>query len=208
MGFALAEAARLRGAKVALISGPTSLVPPTGVRFHRVTTAVEMLEIVERSYGDCHIFISAAAVSDFTPVKVSRDKIKKGEGGMQVEFKSNPDILHMLSERKGRRIHVGFALETRDLETNAEDKLREKNLDLIVANDPNIEGAGFAVDTNVVTMIDKSGTVERYPKLAKRTLAYLIIDRVVDIIQERIQQAKGPFKPHKLLEGAEDGDGE
>lgn len=208
MGFALAEAARLRGAKVALISGPTSLVPPTGVRFHRVTTAVEMLEIVERSYGDCHIFISAAAVSDFTPVKVSRDKIKKGEGGMQVEFKSNPDILHMLSERKGRRIHVGFALETRDLETNAEDKLREKNLDLIVANDPNIEGAGFAVDTNVVTMIDKSGTVERYPKLAKRTLAYLIIDRVVDIIQERIQQAKGPFKPHKLLEGAGDGDGE
>ncbi|MBD3400638.1 MAG: bifunctional phosphopantothenoylcysteine decarboxylase/phosphopantothenate--cysteine ligase CoaBC [Candidatus Coatesbacteria bacterium] len=208
MGFALAEAARLRGAKVALISGPTSLVPPTGVRFHRVTTAVEMLEIVERSYGDCHIFISAAAVSDFTPVKVSRDKIKKGEGGMQVEFKSNPDILHMLSERKGRRIHVGFALETRDLETNAEDKLREKNLDLIVANDPNIEGAGFAVDTNVVTMIDKSGTVERYPKLAKRTLAYLIIDRVVDIIQERIQQAKAPFKPHKLLEGAEGGDGE
>lgn len=204
MGFALAEAARLRGAKVALISGPTSLVPPTGVRFHRVTTAVEMMEAVERSYGDCHIFVSAAAVSDFTPVRKSEDKIKKAGSELQVELKSTPDILHLVSERKGRRIHVGFALETRDLERNAQGKLEEKDLDLIVANDPNVEGAGFAVDTNVVTMIDRGGTVERYPKLAKRTLAYLIIDRVVDIIKERIKEARSPLKPHEIIEGADD----
>lgn len=204
MGFALAEAARLRGARVALVSGPTSLIPPTGVRFHRVTTAVEMMEAVERSYSDCHIFISAAAVSDFTPVSVSRDKIKKKGAALQVELKSTPDILHLVSERKGRRIHVGFALETNDMEINAEEKLKEKDLDLIVANDPNVEGAGFAVDTNVVTMIDRGGTVERYPKLAKRTLAYLIVDRVVDIIKERIQEARSPLKPHELLEGVND----
>ncbi len=193
MGFAIAEAARLRGGKVALVSGPTSLTPPAGVRFHQVTTAVEMLETVERSYPDCHIFISAAAVSDFAPERVSEEKIKKMEGeDLHVKFKLAPDILHILSERKGNRIHVGFALETSDLVANATAKLEDKCLDLVVANDITVEGAGFAVDTNVVTIIDAEGAVETYPKLAKRTLAYLIIDRVVEMVQARLESAGKP----------------
>jgi phosphopantothenoylcysteine decarboxylase/phosphopantothenate--cysteine ligase len=189
MGFAIAEAARLRGGKVALVSGPTSLTPPAGVRFHQVTTAVEMLEAVERSYPDCHIFISAAAVSDYAPERASDEKIKKGDKDLSVKLKPAPDILHILSERKGNRIHIGFALETSDLVPNATEKLKEKSLDLIVANDITVEGAGFAVDTNVVTIIDAKGAVETYPKLAKRTLAYLIIDRMVEVVQQRLESA-------------------
>jgi phosphopantothenoylcysteine decarboxylase/phosphopantothenate--cysteine ligase len=192
MGFAIAEAARLRGGKVALVSGPTSLTPPAGVRFHQVTTAVEMLDAVERSYPDCHIFVSAAAVSDYSPEKVSGEKIKKGDKDINVKLKPAPDILLSFSERKGRRIHVGFALETSDLVPNATAKLEEKNLDLIVANDITVEGAGFAVDTNVVTVIDSKGAVETYPKLSKRTLAYIIIDRVVELVQERLQTSGKP----------------
>ncbi|HUT99641.1 MAG TPA: bifunctional phosphopantothenoylcysteine decarboxylase/phosphopantothenate--cysteine ligase CoaBC [bacterium] len=192
MGFALAEAARLRGGKVALVSGPTSLTPPAGVRFHQVTTAVEMLDAVERSYPDCHIFISAAAVSDYAPEIVAGEKIKKGDKDISVKLKPAPDILLSFSERKGRRVHVGFAMETSDLVSNATAKLEEKNLDLIVANDITVEGAGFAVDTNVVTVIDSKGAVETYPKMSKRTLAYIIIDRVVELVQERLQLSSKP----------------
>lgn len=185
MGFALAEAARLRGAKVALVSGPTALVPSQDIRYYSVTSALDMLEAVERSYADCHIFISAAAVSDLTPEKPSREKMKKTGLKTTISFRATPDILQLMGEKKGSRLHVGFALESQSLLVNATDKLHRKNLDLIVANDVNEEGAGFAVDTNVATLLGSDGAVEKFPKMSKRALAQRILDHVVALLNSR-----------------------
>jgi len=185
MGFALAEAARLRGATVALVAGPTSLIAPEGTRYSAVTSALEMLEAVERSYGDCHVFISAAAVSDLTPVNPSEEKLKKTGAETTIRFRPTPDILKLMGEKKGDRVHVGFALESQNLFANATEKLRRKHLDLIVANDLTVEGAGFAVDTNVATILGSDGTVEKYPKMSKRALAGHILDHVAALMKQR-----------------------
>ena len=183
MGHALAKAAAVRGARVILVSGPTSLEVPSGVEYVPVTSAQEMYDRVCNYYGECDVVIGAAAVADYRPAKFSQQKVKKGEGELFIELTRNPDILAELGKNKGNRILVGFAAETQDLINNAVDKLRKKNLDLLVANDVTLEGAGFAVDTNVVTIISRNGDTTPLPAMRKSELANVILDRVADLFK-------------------------
>mgnify|MGYP005844151487 CR=1 FL=1 len=185
MGYALAAAARDRGARVILVSGPTSLEPPSGVEFIPVITTEEMRRAVLERFEETDIVIKAAAVADYRPVKSAPSKIKKEEVTLKIELERNPDILAELGERKGRKVLVGFAAETEDLLKNAEEKLRKKNLDFIVANDVGKEGAGFSVETNLVKILDCKGNVEELPLLTKREVAEIVLDRVVAVLKER-----------------------
>ncbi|MEE9180982.1 MAG: bifunctional phosphopantothenoylcysteine decarboxylase/phosphopantothenate--cysteine ligase CoaBC [candidate division NC10 bacterium] len=175
MGFAIAEAARDRGAHVLLVSGPTSLPTPPGVARTDVTTAEEMFQEVMQRLDNTTILIMAAAVADYRPSTRARQKMKKQET-LTVEFVRNPDILAEAGRHKGSRVLVGFAAETEDLLENAREKLRKKHLDLIVANDIRV---GFAGETTRVTMLDRWGRVEELPELSKREVAHRILDRVV-----------------------------
>ncbi len=179
MGYAVAAAARDRGAKVILISGPTQVEPPAGVELIRVVTAVQMYQAVMQRYAEASIIIKSAAVADYRPVQAAAQKIKKGEGAMAIELERNPDILFELGQKKGDRILVGFAAETNDLVENAVAKYRKKNLDLIIANDVTMEGAGFAGDTNIVKLISMDGKIEEVPKMPKRQLADVVLDRIL-----------------------------
>jgi phosphopantothenoylcysteine decarboxylase/phosphopantothenate--cysteine ligase len=184
MGFALAAAAAQRGAQVTLISGPVRLETPAGVRRIDVTTAAEMALAVEQEFPSSRVFVAAAAVADFTPAVHSPSKIKREQTGtMTLELKRNPDILAHAGERKRpEQILVGFALETDAGEANARKKLTAKHLDLIVLNTITDEGAGFGVDTNVVTVFGADGSAERLPKLAKTEVAQRIFDRVTRLL--------------------------
>lgn len=183
MGYALAEEARDRGADVVLVSGPTALEPPAGVRVVRVDTAEEMREAVLREFPDTRVVIKAAAVSDYRPAAVAPEKIKKERETITVELVRNPDILQELGERKGDRILVGFAAETHDLLRHAREKMARKHLDLVVANDVTRPGAGFAVDTNLTRILAPDGSVEELPLLSKREVARYLWDRVVDLLK-------------------------
>jgi phosphopantothenoylcysteine decarboxylase/phosphopantothenate--cysteine ligase len=185
MGYALAEAARDRGAQVTLLSGPTDLKDPAGMAVERVTTALEMARAARRLFKPCDIFISAAAVSDFRPEKISPSKVKKGAATLEVRFAPNPDILAELSREKGRRLLVGFAAETDDLVRNASAKLKAKNLDLIVANAVGRPGTGFASDRNQATLLQPGQPAENLPSMPKRQLAEAILDRVSDLLAAR-----------------------
>jgi phosphopantothenoylcysteine decarboxylase/phosphopantothenate--cysteine ligase len=176
MGYALAGAARERGAKVILISGPTHLAPPQGVRIINVETALEMRKQVIENSRKADIVMMAAAVANYRPKKKSDTKIRKGKGRLALELEENPDILSELGKKKGKKVLVGFSLETRGHVRRAKEKLREKNLDIIVANDPLQDGAGFGVETNVVQIIDRKGNVEKLPKLPKEEIAHIILD--------------------------------
>ncbi len=180
MGYALARAAWRRGAKVVLVSGPTALPPPFGVKFVAVESAREMRDRVLESSGECDVIIKAAAVADYRPRERAGDKLKKVGDEMVVTLVKNPDILRELgaAKRPGQLL-VGFAAETVDLEKNATVKLREKNLDMIVANDVSAPGAGFGVDTNIVRLLYRDGTKEELPLLAKEEVASAILDRIV-----------------------------
>ena len=178
MGFALAAAAWRRGAEVTLIAGPCSLPTPHGVRRHNVVTAEEMRQAVMAEFEPVTIVLMAAAVADYRPARVAKDKIKKG-GGMVLELERTTDILAELAPRKGRRIVVGFAAETAEVMANAERKLAEKDLDLIVANDVAAVDTGFEVDTNAVTIIDREGQRESVPLMSKDAVADRILDRVL-----------------------------
>jgi phosphopantothenoylcysteine decarboxylase / phosphopantothenate---cysteine ligase len=179
MGFAMARVAWRRGAEVTLVSGPTSLAPPRGVRFSPVRTALEMQQAILSSYGDATMVISAAAIADYRPAHVAPQKIKKQEGNFAIELTRNPDILAGLSQQKGNRLLVGFATETENVLQNAMRKLRKKNLDMIVANDVTQEGAGFAHDTNIVTLIDRSERMETLPLMGKDEVAHAVYDRLL-----------------------------
>jgi len=179
MGFAVAAAAWRRGADVALIAGPTSLPTPHGVRRHDVTTAEEMRQAVDAEFEACTLLFMAAAVADYRPSHVTPQKLKKQPGPLQLELTRTVDILGTLGPRKGSRVIVGFAAETDDVLANAQRKLAEKHLDLIVANDVAAAGTGFAVDTNAVTIIDRSGAHDTVPLMSKDAVAERIIDRVV-----------------------------
>ncbi len=183
MGFALARAAYEMGGKVILISGPTLLKPPLGVEFIQIRTALEMYEAVKERFKEVDIGIFAAAVADFHPSKAHRGKIKKEEKGLVVELTPNPDILKEIGKDKGSKILVGFAAEVEDLIANASLKLKEKNLDMIVANRISEEGAGFEVDTNIVTIISKEEAIEKLPQLSKDEVARLILKKVVDMVE-------------------------
>jgi len=181
MGFALARAAWRRGASVRLIAGPSALPTPRGVERIDTVSAQEMLEATTRSFPWCSALIMAAAVADFRPARPAPQKIKKQARGLNLELEAIADRLPRLAAEKGDRLMVGFAAETGDLEDNAREKLRRKKLDLIVANDVTLEGAGFGTETNIVTLIGRNGDAERHPKLAKDEVADLILDRLVSL---------------------------
>lgn len=179
MGFAMARVAWRRGAEVTLVSGPTALTPPRGVRFCSVRTALEMQKAVLASYDNATMVISAAAIADYRPAHVAPQKIKKQDGAFVIEMTRNPDILAGLGQQKGSRMLVGFATETENVLQNAVSKLQRKNLDMIVANDVTREGAGFAHDTNIVTLIDRSERRETLPLMSKDEVAHTVYDRLL-----------------------------
>lgn len=181
MGFAVSRAARRRGAQVTLVSGPTALTPPPHVRFIPVRTAAQMRGAVLENLQAASILVMAAAVSDFRPQGTREEKIKKSKANLNLPLELNPDILYEAGQKKGTRLLIGFAAETHDLLQNAQQKLAEKNLDLIVANDVSLPGAGFAVDTNIVKLIDRRGNIEELPLMGKEEVADLILDRVVKL---------------------------
>jgi phosphopantothenoylcysteine decarboxylase/phosphopantothenate--cysteine ligase len=178
MGYRLAEAARDRGARVVLVSGPTSLEAPHGVEVVRVRSAEEMQRAVSAQVGPATVVIAAAAVSDYRPASSSPSKIKKGEGPVGLELVRTPDILQGLGQSKGERVLVGFAAETEDVVANARGKLESKNLDLVVANDVSAEGAGFGGDTNAVVLLRRGGSRVDVPLSSKREVAERILDEV------------------------------
>jgi phosphopantothenoylcysteine decarboxylase/phosphopantothenate--cysteine ligase len=175
MGYALAEAARDRGAEVTLITAPTSLARPAGVEVVDVGTAEDMLGAVKRAVLGADALVMAAAVTDYRPRKPSGKKIKKSRAGLTLELELTPDIL---SEVKGSFVRVGFAAESEKLVVNARKKLKQKSLDLIVANDITAPDSGFGVDTNRVTIVDKEGKVDSLPLMSKRAVAERVLDRV------------------------------
>ena len=185
-GFALAEAARLRGAEVVLITGPTHLRAPFGVTCVPVRTAVQMRDAVRDHFESADVIIKSAAVSDFRPAATVADKVKKEEASLTLTLERNPDILAELGALKGHRVLVGFAAETRDLFANAQRKVNSKSLDLIVANDVSDPAIGFGSDHNRVHLIDAAGRVEPLPEMTKRQLAETILDRVQAVLGQRM----------------------
>jgi len=181
MGFAMAHAALRRGAEVILISGPTALPPPPKVKFIGVRSTAQMREAVLTNLKNASILLMAAAVSDYRPRQAAAGKIKKSQAEMVLALERNPDILAEAGRQKDHRILVGFAAETGNLLRNARSKLKEKNLDLIVANDVTLPGAGFEVDTNIVKFLDRSRKVEELPLMTKEELADRILDRVAQL---------------------------
>jgi len=179
MGYALAEAARDRGAKVILVTAPISLPEPAGVDVVKVGTAQEMRQAVAKVTPKADALIMAAAVADYRPIEAAKDKIKKGEAGLTLKLECTPDILGSV---KGNFIKVGFAAESNNLVKNAKQKLQKKGLDFIVANDITASDSGFGTDTNRVTIIDRKGKVDSLPLLAKREVADKVLDRVVELL--------------------------
>jgi phosphopantothenoylcysteine decarboxylase/phosphopantothenate--cysteine ligase len=185
MGYALAVAARDRGADVILISGPTQLAPPQGVKLIPVVSALQMRDAVVEQAGRSQVVIMAAAVSDFRPAQASDRKIKKDEAPAAVQLERTDDILLALGKAGGGRLLVGFAAETDEVEQNAVKKLRNKNLDLIVANDLRKIGSGFGSDTNAVTIIDRPGNRTELPAMPKAAVAAHILDAVARLLKEK-----------------------
>ena len=178
MGYALAEAARDRGAKVTLVTAPTSLPEPVGIDVVKVNTAQEMRQVVEKATPQADALVMAAAVADYRPTKAAKDKIKKGEAGLNLELECTPDILGSV---KGNFIKVGFAAESSNLVENAKQKLKQKGLALIVANDITASDSGFGADTNRVTIIDREGKVDSLPLMPKRDVADKVLDMVAEL---------------------------
>jgi phosphopantothenoylcysteine decarboxylase/phosphopantothenate--cysteine ligase len=179
MGYAVAEAAARRGAKVFLVSGPVNLETPPGVERIDVRTAQEMHRAVLDRIADASVAILAAAVADYRPVEQHAEKIKKGHAVLTISFEPTTDILADVTKNKGQKIVVGFAAETDHVADNARKKLAAKNADLIVANDVTAEGAGFDHDTNVVTLFSRDGRDLALPKMSKSEVAQKILDEVL-----------------------------
>ena len=178
MGYAIAAVAAERGAEVILVSGPVSLAAPTGVTRVSVESALEMRDAVLAAFSTVDIVIKAAAVADYRPDVVAEQKIKKQSSNMTVNLIKNPDILAELGSSKSSQFLVGFAAETQDLAKNATEKLRRKNLDMLVANDVTQAGAGFESETNIVKVFYQDGVSEELPQMSKRELAAVLLDRV------------------------------
>ncbi len=183
MGYAVAEAARDRGAKVTLITAPTSLPDPAGIEVNHIENAVQMKEAVAKATAQADALIMAAAVADYQPKSIAKGKIKKeAAAGLTLELVRTPDIL---SEVKGNFLKIGFAAESEDLIENARQKLEKKQLDLIAANDITAADSGFGVDTNRVTLISREGKTEDLPLMSKREVADRILDKVVELFCKR-----------------------
>ena len=182
MGYAIADALAKRGAEVVLVSGKTALQTPQGVRRVDVTSAEEMYKASVKEFEACDCAVMCAAVADYTPLEVCATKIKKSEDSFSIELRKTKDIAFELGKVKGSRKIVGFALETDNEQVNAEEKLRKKNLDLIVLNSLRDEGAGFGCDTNKVSFIDASHR-EELPLLAKSEVAERIADKIEQLLK-------------------------
>ena len=184
-GYALAQAALDSGADVCLITAPTALTPPVGARVVKVNSAREMLDAVLAESADA--LVMAAAVADFTPKTIAKDKMKKRDGIPQVELAAAPDILGTVSSQKSEKkrfqVVVGFAAESQNLFENAAEKLKSKKLDLIVANDISSDDAGFAVDTNRVTLLFANGTKEILPLMSKTEVAEKIVEHTSRLLE-------------------------
>ena len=185
MGYALARAAMRRGAEVTLVSGPTALEPPAGARVIAVTTAAEMRDAVLREFTHCTGIVMAAAVTDYRPVTVADRKIKRGKAQVELRLEPNPDILSELGRQKDGKFLIGFAAETEELTANAEKKLRGKNLDMIVANNVAEAGSGFDGDTNIATILDRTGAKRSLPLMSKDELADCIYDHFLALKSKR-----------------------
>ncbi len=184
MGYAIARAAARRGAAVTLVTGPTELPPPRFCEVVPVVSAAEMFEAVTSRSGEMDILIKAAAVADYTPAEVSEDKIKKGDGELSIPLSRTRDILGWLGEhRHPGQFLCGFSMETRDMLENSRKKLQKKHLDMIAANNVKVPGAGFAGDTNVLTLITPDSE-EELPLLSKDAAAH----RLLDAIRDRLAQ--------------------
>jgi phosphopantothenoylcysteine decarboxylase/phosphopantothenate--cysteine ligase len=179
MGYAVAEAAARRGAKVILISGPTALAAPDGVELVAVRTAEEMLAAARKHFADCSMAIFSAAVADYRPADPADVKIKRSKEALTIRLEPNTDILATLAADKGERIVVGFAAETDHVAENARKKLAQKNADLMVANDVTAEGAGFDHDTNIVTLFSRDGRDLPLSRMSKNEVAERILDEAL-----------------------------
>lgn len=180
MGYAIAKAARSRGAKVTLVSGKTNLETPLGVNRIDVVSAKEMFEAVTLRAPEQDIIVKAAAVADYRPSQIAEQKMKKSEGSMAIELERTDDILQYVGERKKEnQLICGFAMETEHLLERAEEKRKRKNLDMIVANSISQEGAGFQGDTNIVTIITEDGQ-KPIAKMSKDAIAHVILDELVN----------------------------
>ena len=179
MGYAIAKTAMLRGAQVTLVSGPTSISPPPVVEVVEVVSAQDMFQAVTSRQEQADFIFKAAAVADYTPADYSDDKVKKREGDLSIPLKRTQDILKHLGEhRRPDQIICGFSMETRDMLENSRVKLEKKNVDMICANNLKVDGAGFGVDTNVITLITRD-RVEELPLLSKEAAAGRILDRAI-----------------------------
>jgi phosphopantothenoylcysteine decarboxylase / phosphopantothenate---cysteine ligase len=185
MGFAVATAAWRRGAAVRLIAGPSALPTPYGVERVDTVSAAEMLEATALNFPWCSSLIMAAAVADFRPSNPAPHKLKKNPQGMTLKLAPIADELPRLAEKKADRVLIGFAAETQQLEFNAAEKLRHKHLDLIVGNDVSRPDAGFAVDTNIVTILGVDGESQTTPKLTKEEVAGVILDAMLAVRARR-----------------------
>ena len=178
MGYAIAEAANDAGHDVILISGPVNLDPPRGANFVSVSTSDEMRAAVDRHVGHCDVVVMCAAVADYKPAKVSSQKIKKQNAPRTLELAPTRDILASLGKQDRQYLLVGFAAETNDLEENAQKKLREKNCDMIVANDVSGSESGMESDENEVTIFFRSGEKEKISRNSKKNIARELVKKI------------------------------
>ncbi|WP_027414534.1 bifunctional phosphopantothenoylcysteine decarboxylase/phosphopantothenate--cysteine ligase CoaBC [Aneurinibacillus terranovensis] len=188
MGYAIAEAAARRGADVVLVSGKTNLTPPKGVTYVETLTAEEMYGEVIARYENMDLVIKAAAVADYRPKVVHTQKMKKQPGNLVIELERTPDILAELGKRKTHQFLVGFAAETENVQENAAAKMERKNADMIVANNITEQGAGFGVDTNIVTIFRKGHENVSLPQMDKRQIADTILDCILEEWKARGEQ--------------------
>lgn len=185
MGYAVAKAAALRGAEVTLVSAHTEVAPPRFVKLVQVTSARDMFEAVKAAAADQDVIVKAAAVADYRPAEVSDQKVKKKDGDLSIRLERTDDILAWLGDhRREGQFLCGFSMETEHMLENSRAKLEKKHLDMIVANNLKVEGAGFGVDTNVVTLITGDRELE-LPKLTKDEVAHRLLDFILEETEKR-----------------------
>lgn len=181
MGYAIARMAMLRGAEVTLVSGPTSIAPPPFVKVVPIKSARDMFEAVVENAPDADYIFKAAAVADYTPLQYVDDKMKKKDGDLSIPLQRTQDILKYLGEhRRADQVICGFSMETQNMLENSRAKLEKKNVDMICANNLKVAGAGFGVDTNVITLITKDSVTE-LPMMSKELAANAILDAAIKL---------------------------
>jgi phosphopantothenoylcysteine decarboxylase/phosphopantothenate--cysteine ligase len=186
MGYAIADAAIAEGHDVVLISGPVNLDPPRAAKFMSILTADEMFDAVHRHIAACDVLVMCAAVADYKAAKISPHKLKKNDAPISLELAPTRDILGSLGKQDRQFLVVGFAAETRDLETNAQKKLREKNCDMIVGNDVSSADLGMESDENAVTIFFRNGESKKISRTFKKNIARELIKIISNVREKRL----------------------